>query len=199
MEMNTHSGPVAPRVHLKPNVAKIIAAISYVIALGDIRRMPVTQYDILKTVFIADKSHLNRYGRPVTFDNYYAMRAGPVPSLSYDLLKEKQTKLRQLHLRTLPWKRQDGSGGRYFYTDADTHGIDDSLSDSDKDALKDAFATIKSLTFGQIIGLTHDDPAYKEAWRGEGEQNAFLMSLGMLFDTPNFDEAEALEFLSKHM
>ena len=56
MEMNTRTGQAAPRVRLKPNVQKIVAAITYVIARADARRIPVTQYDILKTIFIADSS-----------------------------------------------------------------------------------------------------------------------------------------------
>jgi uncharacterized phage-associated protein len=199
MEMNTRTGQAAPRVRLKPNVQKIVAAITYVIARADARRISVTQYDILKTIFIADKTHLNKFGRPITFDNYYAMRAGPVPSLTYDFLKEKATALSMAHLHRLPWDRQAGGAGRFLYTNADPTKIDDHLSESDKLALADAFTTIKSLTFVQIIALTHDDPAYKEAWQGgESESKAFLMSLGMLFDAPDFDEAEALQFRSKH-
>ncbi len=197
--MNTRTGQAAPRVRLKPNVQKVVAAITYVIARADARSMFVSQYDILKTIFIADKTHLNKFGRPITFDNYYAMRAGPVPSLTYDFLKEKSTALSSAHLHTLPWDRQDGGGGRFLYMNADPARIDDHLSESDKFALADAFTTVKSLTFGQIIALTHDDPAYKEAWQGgESEQKAFLMSLGMLFDAPDFDEAEALQFQSRH-
>ena len=195
--MNTRREHVAPKVNLKPSVDKILAAVTYVIALGETRRVDVTQYDILKTCFLADRAHLNKYGRPITFDNYYAMRAGPVPSLTYDFLKEKSAKLAQYKIESLPWTRTPGSGGRFHYSLPNTGSIDDMLSPSDKAALSDAFTTIKSLSFPQIRKLTHDDPAYEEAGREEGEQQAFLMSLGMLFDAPDFEEAEALEFQSK--
>jgi uncharacterized phage-associated protein len=199
MEMNSPMmGHAAPRVNLKPNVGKILAAIAYVVAFGETRKLAVTQYDILKTFFLADKAHLNKYGRPITFDNYVAMRAGPVPSLTYDFLKEKQSKLKQLRISALPWSRSGSTGGRFFYSNADIKDVDEALSESDKKALADAFTTIKSLTFVQIKKLTHDDPAYKEAWREESEQKAFLMSMGMLFDSPDFEEAEALEFQSRN-
>jgi hypothetical protein len=198
-ETDRRAGQQAPRVRLKPNVQKIVAAITYVIAFAAARGTFASQHDILKAIFLADKAHLNKFGRPITFDNYYAMRAGPVPSLTYDFLKEKASALAHAHLQNLPWTRTDGGSGRFYYSNADPLRIDDFLSESDKAALADAFTAIKSLTFGQIIMLTHDDPAYKEAWQGgESEKKAFPMSLGMLFDTPDFDEAEALQFQSKH-
>src|SRR5260370_34242127 len=110
--MNSGMEHSAPRVRLKPHVGKILAAIAYVIAFGETRKLGVTQYDILKTIFLADKAHLNKYGRPITFDNYVAMRAGPVPSLAYDLLKEKQSKINQVRITSLPWKRPGATGGR---------------------------------------------------------------------------------------
>ncbi len=81
MEMTEPKKHEAPRIELEPDIRKILEAISYVIAEGRRRCLLVEQYDILKTLFLADKSHLNKFGRPVTFDNYFAMRAGPVPSL----------------------------------------------------------------------------------------------------------------------
>ena len=58
--------------------------------------MQITQYDIVKSLFLADKAHLNRYGRPITFDNYFAMKDGPVPNLAYNLLKRDNYSLRRL-------------------------------------------------------------------------------------------------------
>lgn len=193
----------APRVQLKPNLRKIVAAISYVIALGELRKLDVTYYVVLKTLFVADRSHLNKYGRPVTFDNYSAMRAGPVPSMAYDILKEQEPALRKLRsvgITTLPWTKTARERGiPDLYSHADTRHIDDVLSPSDKDALQDALSTIAGLTFVQIKKLTHADPAYEEAWEDDSEKKSFAMSLGLFFDTPDFEEAEALEFQSKHL
>lgn len=188
---------IAPRVKLKPNIDKILASISYIIATGDRLRKNVGLYDIVKTLFIADRSHLNQFGRPITFDNYVAMRAGPVPSLAYDILKEKKEVLNRFHLSTVPWRRREiGHGVVEFYCPNLTT-VDELLSDSDKSALSSAFDIIKSLTYQQIIDLTHNDPAYREAWDPESEKKSFSMSLGMLFDLPNFQEAEGIAFLSK--
>jgi len=190
----------APRIELEPNIQKTLEAIGHVIAEGERRRVLVEQYDILKTLFLADKSHLNKFGRPVTFDNYFAMRAGPVPSLAYDLLKEDQVAIRKYGLSRLPWTkslREIGSG-RCYYSNAKDAVDDDVLSPSDVAALSDAFATVKGMTFAQVRVLTHSDPAYIEAWKDDDDdRNAHLMSYGMLFDSPNFETAERIQFLSK--
>lgn len=188
----------APVVNLQPNLEKILAAISHTIAMAESRRTNVTQYDILKTLFVADKTHLNEYGRPITFDNYVAMKAGPVPSLAYDLLKENKATLDRHHIKKLPWDRQPGPNGRYYYSKSNPEAFQGILSESDTEKLYAAFLTIISLTFGQIKRLTHSDPAYIEAWDDDDKKNAYKMSLGMLFDSPDFEQAEALEFLSKH-
>ena len=188
----------APRVTLKPNVQKILAAVTHVIVLAEKRRLNVTQYDLIKSIFIADKSHLNKYGRPITFDNYYAMRAGPVPSLTYNILKENKRAINQYNIIVVPWTREAVTGGRYYYTKPNPGRFEGLLSESDKVALEDAFNIVNGLTFGQIKRLTHADPAYIEAWSDDDERNAYEMSFGMLFDSPDYEQAEAIEFLSKH-
>jgi len=70
-------------IKLKPKKKKILNPVMYII-----QQTPnLTQYYIVKAIFLADKSHLGKYGRPVTFDNYVAMKLGPVPSFTYNLLK----------------------------------------------------------------------------------------------------------------
>src|SRR5271155_2168922 len=45
----------------KPDRERILEAIIYLINKGK----NLSQYDIVKTIFLADKAHLNRYGRPI--------------------------------------------------------------------------------------------------------------------------------------
>jgi uncharacterized phage-associated protein len=46
-----------------------------------------TMYPILKMLYLVDRLHLERYGRPVTGDRYVAMKEGPAPSAIYDCMK----------------------------------------------------------------------------------------------------------------
>ena len=42
---------------------------------------------ISKILYFADRKHLARYGRPILGDHFVAMKDGPVPSKTYDLMK----------------------------------------------------------------------------------------------------------------
>jgi hypothetical protein len=186
---------------LRPDVDKIIAAIGFLIEEAERRRSPLTQYDIVKSLFFADRAHLNNFGRPITFDNYVAMKHGPVPSLAYDLLKGNEFALTNYGVGPLPWVRRaaDHLGlGCFTFTNSTNGDLEQVLSPSDMESLSEALTIISGLTFGQVRELTHNDPAYKEAWNSVGEALSNKMSLGLLFDTPNFAMAEEIEFISKH-
>ncbi len=47
-----------------------------------------TRMKIFKLLYFADKLHMSKYGRFVTGDFYVAMQHGPVPSRTYNLVKE---------------------------------------------------------------------------------------------------------------
>jgi Protein of unknown function (DUF4065) len=50
----------------------------------------LTKWRICKLLFLADKLHLLRYGRPITGDAYYAMKLGPVPTNVLNVLDNAQ-------------------------------------------------------------------------------------------------------------
>jgi uncharacterized phage-associated protein len=155
----------------------------------------VTQYDIIKSLFLADRAHLNRYGRPITYDNYVAMKYGPVPSLAYDLLKDDPD-------GKLPWKKRAApeiGDTCYIYEKPTRAQNEDVLSESDCGELRAALTVIKALGFHQIRKLTHEDHAYVDAWEDEGERQQFPMSYALFFDVPNDEGAKDLAFLSKHL
>ncbi len=191
----------APIHPMAPNVPRIVAAISYVIHEARKRNQCVTQYDIVKTLFLADRASLNKFGRPITFDNYVAMKDGPVPSTSYNLLKSDDRTLRRCKI-TLPWTSKpapsEGKNACAFEISAADVKVD-SLSPSDMEQLSDALTVVKSLGFTQVRKLTHDDPAYVEAWDSEGMNKSYSMSYSLLFDIPNDELAKDLSFLSKHI
>ncbi|MEG6510106.1 Panacea domain-containing protein [Methyloligella sp. 2.7D] len=189
----------APTVKLQPNVSKIVEAILHVVSEAETRRTSLTQYEIVKTLFLADKAHLNRYGRPITFDDYVAMRDGPVPSFAYDLLKRNQSAVKRAG-NDIPWEQSERvAGERAHHYHSPARKPDESiLSPSDLVALSDALASVKGLSFGQIRRLTHEDPAYLDAWEDDGERKQYPMSYGLLFEVPDFEKAERIEFLSKH-
>ncbi len=190
----------APVVELEPAEEKIVEAIAFVIAEAERRNLTITQYDIVKTLFFADKSHLNTYGRPVIYDNYVAMPHGPVPSLAYDLLKGCTFRLRRYPLDSLPWSKRPApeiSAGASVFFGAKREFNEDVLSESDVEALRDALIAVKSLTFGQIKRLTHEDPAYIDAWHSDESVNT-PMSYALFFESPDEEMAEIVAYLSRH-
>jgi uncharacterized phage-associated protein len=191
----------APIFPMTAQKDRIIAAISLLIVEAGSRGYEVTQYDLVKSLFLADRAHLNKYGRPITFDNYVAMKDGPVPSLSYDFLKDDRNAIRR-HNINLPWRRTEAShiAHNAFVYSIDKNAVNtDALSPSDARELKAALVIIKSLGFNQVRKLTHDDAAYIDAWEEEGTLRRYSMSYMMLFDVPSEELAADLSFLSKHM
>lgn len=70
-----------PAIQFQPKLA--LELILYVV-----KRLPrPTFHSISKILYFADRDHLSRYGSLMTGDTYYAMRHGPVPSATYNLLK----------------------------------------------------------------------------------------------------------------
>lgn len=192
---------VPPVVKLRPNYSKIVECILFLISEGQKRNIAVTQYAILKALFIADKSHLNTYGRPVTYDNYAAMKDGPVASFAYDLLKHAPQAMGKVGLKEPPWTRTDAPdiNRRAMLFAWAREPNKELLSPSDVEAMSDALSVVSSLTFSQIRKLTHEDPAYIAAWRDNGGRNSYDMSYALLFDTPDYEGATELAFFSQHV
>lgn len=194
------SNAIPEHVEMKPSVDRIVAALYFVISEAQRRNRNVSQYDLVKTLFLADRAHLNEWGRPVTYDNYCAMLHGPVPSLAYDLLKGNEKALRDNRLQSVPWKAVPYvKATKHFSPVEKALDPQDYLSESDIEALANSLGVVLTLRFGQIRRLTHEDPAYVDAWREDGGRAAYSMKLGLLFDEPNFEQAAVLAEYSSHV
>ena len=51
----------------------------------------INKLDLLKMIYMADRYHLRRFGRLISGDTYYAMRLGPVPSISKTICDNPQS------------------------------------------------------------------------------------------------------------
>jgi uncharacterized phage-associated protein len=187
-------------VALKPNAKRIQAALYHTMVEAGRRGQNVSQYDLVKTLFLADRAHLNEWGRPVTYDNYSAMKHGPVPSVAYDFLKSNAQALREHQIASLPWTSVEKSNSvRHFFPIENAFDVSLHLSSSDLEALDDALGMVLRLGFSQIRKLTHEDPAYLDAWRDDGGKAAYDMKLGLLFERPDFEQAEMLAEYSPYV
>lgn len=194
------SDPAAGQPRLNPNYTRILEAVLYVIETAERSGKSATQYEIGKTLFLADLRHLQEYGRPITFDNYTAMKDGPVPSASYDMLKPSFN-WASLGLDGPLWIRRKaarGGANAYEYVRPSRSANLNKLSQTDLNELASALSQVQKMGFYGTRDYTHRIPAYKKAWENRGGADARDMDLRELL--PDFDEEliENLEYASKH-
>jgi len=118
-------------------------------------RMPgITQYQIAKMFFFADRMHLNNYGRPIFGDVYCAMENGPVPSATYDAIKQDLLG-DSISVNTV--------GAKKKLTALRPADLDE-FSDTDIKVLEAVFEEKRTKSFGQLKEETHKDYAWISAW-----------------------------------
>ncbi len=114
---------------------------------------------ICKTLYFADRQHLEEYGRFICGDEYVAMKNGPVPSGAYDLLRA----VNQAE-PAVPFIRR---GNRIFPNrEADLS----MLSESDIECLDQAISEYGALPFNELSQRSHD-----AAWNAADENDSISL------------------------
>jgi hypothetical protein len=130
------------------------------------------------------------------------MKDGPVPSLSYNFLKRDEYSMRRFKMKDFPWTSKAaphiGERAEVFSLTENVSDKIELLSPSDMEELSEAMGKVKALGFKQVRKMTHEHPAYVAAWMDDGHVRSFSMSLSLLFDKPNEEQAQNLVFLSQH-
>lgn len=118
-----------------------------------------------KVLYFADRDHLAKYGRFICGDSYVAMKHGPVPSGTYDILKfvrgDDGLTCHVPHAKES--FRVDDRKLVIPFKDANP----DLLSESEKECLDAAIAKFGKLSFGQLTKLSHD-----KAWDSADENES---------------------------
>jgi uncharacterized phage-associated protein len=168
------------------NFAKCIQGIDLIAA----RRPGITQYYVCKIFFFADKAHLIDWGRPISGDRFVAMDHGPVPSFIYDLLKE--TSAEPDEIVDALTERVELRRARNRIS-VHSRGIGDfsSLSKSDIEYLEAAAAKYGPMGFADLKAISHQDPAYEEAWSKPGRNNE--MDIRLWFKDNEIAENQLME------
>jgi uncharacterized phage-associated protein len=141
---------------------KTLAVLGY---LGSQDVPELTTYKICKLIFLADKYHLVRYGRPITGDRYCALPDGPIPSAVYNVLKDVSsgTPTSEESAKALEVLAVDK---RFQYPRITANGYDaEELSESELTTLKYVIGTYGNMNFFQLKAITHQMVAYKKAWK----------------------------------
>jgi uncharacterized phage-associated protein len=138
------------------NEKKGVEALTYIAS-----RWPgVTAFFAAKTLFFAEKLHLNNYARPIVGDTFIAMPNGPVPSTLYDFIKgqlyeagDPEAIRAALSVQNDPFPRITAR------READI----ETLSVSDVECLDAAIAFCRQRSFSLLSSLTHRERAWMEA------------------------------------
>ncbi|HDX0948325.1 TPA: SocA family protein [Stenotrophomonas maltophilia] len=141
------------------DVPKAIAAIGmFVKGTGE------TLYPIMKMMYLADKRHLHEYGRFIVGDEYCAMAQGPVPSLSYDMLKRVKDGVAKGDALDSAMLCFDYLAGHQI---ALKHDPDiDELSISEQKCIQAIIDAYQNVGKWAVKDLSHDD-AWRFAWENK--------------------------------
>ena len=83
----------------RPKLDKIVELLLYLAHV----RPDADKYQAVKFFYLADREHLNRYGRPITHEQYFALPYGPVASKAMDLLEEDHWTMTEAGIESLPF------------------------------------------------------------------------------------------------
>jgi uncharacterized phage-associated protein len=106
---------------------------------------------LLKACYFADKSHLNKYGRPVFGATYQAMRFGPVPIQIYEMAKGEAYWLAELGLDDFPWALK----GYHLDVSKNAKPNLDLLSETDLAEIQEGLKKSVGMTFNSRTSATH--------------------------------------------
>ncbi len=164
---------------------KSIEAILY------IAQQTTNLFNIIKTLYYADKLHLESYGSLITSDRYVAMDDGPVPSGAYELIKEVRGDAivaTGAHPETaFEIKKQNQVIPRRAPNL-------EYLSEADVECLQTAVAKYAKMDPKELWSLVREEEAYKRAKQGSKKSNPDMPLRDIIRQLPN--SADIFEYLA---
>lgn len=143
---------------------KAIEAIVY-LASDSERVTNFDKYKAAKLLFLADKFHLVRHGRPIVGDTYWAIKHGPTPGQTLNMIDavldaeaKSPSEIQLSSLLVIDRKY------KYPRMSAKNTATVECLSRSDLEALNHVMALHGHKTFDELKMLTHKMVAYDKAW-----------------------------------
>jgi len=162
------------------NQTKAIEAILYLaqkVSNSDI-------YGICKLLYLVDKTSLEKYGRFVFGESYYAMKEGPTPSHAYDLLK------RVAKAPVYGLKAEGNQISPLRNPDLDC------LSESDIECLDQIIGVYGHVPNWLRSKDAHDD-AWRESWGKRGRKRSVKMPIESIVKLLT-DSVDLADYLSNH-
>jgi uncharacterized phage-associated protein len=135
----------------------------------------IKRLKLMKLLWLADRIHLNRYGRMILRDNYYALPHGPVPSKAMDLSKESVAD--KINVVDYTIEAEDIFDSKYF-------------SETDIQIMNEVWDTYGGMKERRLRDLSHEFPEwkrYEDELENKELPNGYLMILGDFFKPPVID------------
>lgn len=137
------------------NYKKATQAINYIASQQ--RNNIVNKMKAIKLIWLADRYHIRKYGRPVIGDYYLAMENGPVGSIVRDIanaatayLEPEELEYRNMYLK---------ADGKYSIKSIN-HLDDDVFSDTDIEALTFVLENFGKMNEFELVELSHKYPEW---------------------------------------
>lgn len=173
----------------RPNIDKIVEMLLYLAYA----RPNADKYQAVKFFYLADREHLNRYGRPITQEVYFALWYGPVASKALDLLEGDKWVMREAKLDSLPFDteiRPAKNGKNTIYIGSPHRDVDlEVFSKSDLKVFDEIIEKYKDYDFDQLFHETHSHEAYKNAWENRPKNSSRnVMKYEEMVESPELRE-----------
>jgi uncharacterized phage-associated protein len=129
------------------------------------KRAPIPDiFHVCKILYFADRHHLEEYGRLVCGDDYFALPNGPVPSGTYDLIRDVQYPQRESpHAE----KARETFSLNGWHIKPSREADLSFMSQSDIECLNKAIKEVGRLPFGRLKELSHDAAYHSANINGE--------------------------------
>jgi uncharacterized phage-associated protein len=150
------------RIRFDFNVEKFADSVAYL--AGEVSDL--TTLKTVKLLYLADRDHLLRHGRPILGDWYACMEHGPVPARAYDLLKEVRAPEPSFRLNGIDKVLQRikvESDRRYPHFKRRDDSPLDALSASDIESLQRVVLEHGTKEPYALVALTHEHSAWKKS------------------------------------
>src|SRR3989338_11351317 len=132
----------------------------------------INKMKAIKLIWLADRKNLRTYARPVVFDEYFAMKNGPVQTSVKDLAENTSF----LSKEESDYRNQYINLQQYDLLAKD--GVEKSVfSETDLSALQEIYAEFGALDQFALVDFSHRYPEWKkfEQQIKEGAGSRFLM------------------------
>jgi uncharacterized phage-associated protein len=146
------------RIKFAFSEAKALSALAFVAR----ERPGLTAFFVSKIFYVAEKLHVNRYGRPIVADTYIAMTQGPVPSTIKNYIDGRWDWVSEPEGIRDAFIMERGRGLPKLMP-GNREAAVEHLSDTDIECLREAIAFCADKSPDELSLITHQDKAWANA------------------------------------